>query len=50
MHPYPLRTSPFLAFPSERSELIRLYTLSEQDLSVIKQRRAVTQIALALPF
>jgi TnpA family transposase len=28
-----------LAFPSERSELIRLYTFSEQDLSVINQRR-----------
>jgi TnpA family transposase len=31
--------SALLAFPSERSELIRLYTFSEQDLSVIKQRR-----------
>jgi TnpA family transposase len=28
-----------LAFPSERSELIRFYTFSEQDLSVINQRR-----------
>jgi hypothetical protein len=28
-----------LAFPIEKSELIRLYTFSEQDLSVIKQRR-----------
>jgi hypothetical protein len=27
------------AFPIEKSELIRLYTFSEQDLSVIKQRR-----------
>jgi TnpA family transposase len=31
--------SALLAFPSEKSELIRLYTFSEQDLSVIKQRR-----------
>jgi hypothetical protein len=31
--------SPLLAFPIEKSELIRLYTFSEQDLSVIKQRR-----------
>ena len=28
-----------LAFPSARSELIRLYTFSEHDLSVINQRR-----------
>ena len=31
--------SALLAFPIEKSELIRLYTFSEQDLSVIKQRR-----------
>jgi TnpA family transposase len=31
--------SAVLAFPSEKSDLIRLYTFSEQDLSVIKQRR-----------
>jgi Domain of unknown function (DUF4158) len=31
--------SALLAFPTEKSELIRLYTFSEQDLSVIKQRR-----------
>jgi TnpA family transposase len=31
--------SALLAFPSEKSELIRLYTFSEQDLSAIKQRR-----------
>jgi Domain of unknown function (DUF4158) len=30
--------SALLAFP-KKSELIRLYTFSEQDLSVIKQRR-----------
>jgi TnpA family transposase len=28
-----------LGFPTERSELIRLYSFSEQDLSVINQRR-----------
>jgi len=27
------------AFPIEKSELIRLYTFSEQDLSAIKRRR-----------
>ena len=27
------------AFPIEKSQLIRLYTFSEQDLSVIKRRR-----------
>ena len=31
--------SALLAFPIEKSELIRLYTFSEQDLSAIKQRR-----------
>jgi Domain of unknown function (DUF4158) len=31
--------SALLAFPTKKSELIRLYTFSEQDLSVIKQRR-----------
>ena len=31
--------SALLAFPIEKSELIRLYIFSEQDLSVIKQRR-----------
>jgi Domain of unknown function (DUF4158) len=31
--------SALLAFSIEKSELIRLYTFSEQDLSVIKQRR-----------
>jgi Domain of unknown function (DUF4158) len=31
--------SALLALPIEKSELIRLYTFSEQDLSVIKQRR-----------
>ena len=31
--------SALLAFPIEKSELIRLYTFSEQDPSVIKQRR-----------
>jgi TnpA family transposase len=35
MHAYRRRT----LFPTEKSELIRLYTFSEQDLSVIKQRR-----------
>ena len=28
-----------VAIPTDETELIRLYTLSEQDLSVIKQRR-----------
>jgi TnpA family transposase len=31
--------SALLAFPTEKSELIRLFTFSEQDLSVIKQCR-----------
>jgi hypothetical protein len=31
--------SALLAFPTEKSELIRLYTFSEEDLSAIKQRR-----------
>jgi hypothetical protein len=35
----PAELTALLAFPSERSELIRLYTFSEQDLSVINQRR-----------
>jgi TnpA family transposase len=35
----PSERNTLLAFPSERSELIRLYTFSEQDLSVINQRR-----------
>jgi hypothetical protein len=35
----PAGLTALLAFPSERSELIRLYTFSEQDLSVINQRR-----------
>ena len=35
----PAERSALLAFPTEKSELIRLYTFSEQDLSVIKQRR-----------
>jgi Domain of unknown function (DUF4158) len=33
------KRSALLAFPTKKSELIRLYTFSEQDLSVIKQRR-----------
>ena len=45
MHAYRRRT----LFPTEKSELIRLYTFSEQDLSVIKQRVAMP-IALALLF
>ena len=28
-----------VAIPTDETELIRLYTLSEQDLSVVKQRR-----------
>jgi hypothetical protein len=38
----PAEGSPFsalLAFPIKKSELIRLYTFSEQDFSAIKQRR-----------
>jgi Domain of unknown function (DUF4158) len=35
MHPHRRRT----LFPTEKSELMRLYTFSEQDPSVIKQRR-----------
>jgi Domain of unknown function (DUF4158) len=35
----PAERTALLAFPSERSELIWLYTFSEQDLSVINQRR-----------
>ena len=31
--------SALLAFPIKKSELIRLYTFSEQDFSAIKQRR-----------
>jgi Domain of unknown function (DUF4158) len=37
-HPSAAERSALLAFPIEKSELIRLYTFSEQDLSVIKQR------------
>ena len=38
-----------MAFPIEKSELIRLYTFSEQDLSVINNAVAMP-IALALLF
>ena len=41
--------SALLAFATEKSELIRLYALTEQDLSVAKQRAAMP-IALALLF
>jgi TnpA family transposase len=35
----PRRTLCLIGLPRRKSELIRLYTFSEQDLSVIKQRR-----------
>jgi hypothetical protein len=44
MHAYRRRT----LFPTEKSELIRLYTFSEQDLSVIKQRVAMPNLGFAV--
>jgi hypothetical protein len=46
-HPSAAERSALLAFPIEKSKLIRLYTFSEQDLSVIKQRFAVLLCALS---
>jgi hypothetical protein len=38
-----------LGFPTERSELIRLYSFSEQDLSVINKRSREDREKLAVP-